>query len=166
MTGRRAAWPAALAVAALATAAALTLVALRGPEPPRTLDDRVHAVAETLRCPVCQNLSVADSPAPLARQMRETIERRLRAGRSPEEIRAGFVAAYGEWILQAPRPRGLNLVAWIAPAALFVAGAVLALVAVRRWTERRPRSAPPLPLTPEDRRLLERELARFPEEPE
>ena len=155
-----------LGVTVLAAAAALATAALRGPEPPRTLDQRVHAIAETLRCPVCQNLSVADSPSPLARQMRQTIERQLRAGRSPDDVRAGFVDAYGEWILQAPPARGINLMAWLAPAVLFVVGLILLGVAVRRWTASPPPTEPAAALPVEDRRLLDRELARVPEEPE
>lgn len=155
-----------LAATVLAAAAALSTAALRGPEPSRTLDQRVHAIAETLRCPVCQNLSVADSPAPLARQMRQTIERQLRAGRSADDIRAGFVDAYGEWILQAPPARGINLMAWLAPAVLFLAGLILLGVAVRRWTASPPSTEPAAVLPLEDRRLLDRELARVPEEPE
>ena len=155
-----------LAATVLAAAAALATAALRGPERSRTLDQRVHAIAETLRCPVCQNLSVADSPSPLARQMRQTIERQLRAGRSPDDIRAGFVNAYGEWILQAPPARGINLMAWLAPAVLFVVGLILLGVAVRRWTASPPPTEPAAALPVEDRRLLDRELARVPEEPE
>lgn len=164
--GGRPAGPAVLAATVLAAAVAVAIVAARGPEAPRTLDERVHAIAETLRCPVCQNLSVADSPAPLARQMRETIERQLRAGRSPEEIRAGFVAAYGEWILQAPPARGINLLAWVGPAALFLVGAIVIAVTVRRWTAGARRARRPPALPEDDRRLLQRELAKVREEPE
>jgi cytochrome c-type biogenesis protein CcmH len=110
--------------------------------------------------------------------MRATIGRELRAGRTPEQIRARFVDAYGEWILLAPPRRGLNLVAWIAPAVLLGAGLVMAGVAVRRWTTRRvdpggPRGVVAAPRTgvaagvvsPDDRRMLERALSALPEEP-
>jgi cytochrome c-type biogenesis protein CcmH len=94
-----------------AAVVALAVAALRGPDRPATLDARVEAVASTLRCPVCQNLSVADSPSGLAGEMRRTIEERLRAGDGPAEIRADFAAAYGPWILQAPPKEGIILVA-------------------------------------------------------
>ena len=80
-----------LAAALLAAAAVAGFVAARGPTPPTTLQDRVRAVASTLRCPICQDLSVADSPSGLAQQMRATIAQDLQAGMSPERIRAGFL---------------------------------------------------------------------------
>ena len=174
---RRSVHAAVLAGALLVSGVALGFVAARGPEPPRSLPERIRAVASTLRCPVCQNLSVADSPSPLAREMRATIGRELRAGRTPEQIRARFVDAYGEWILLAPPRRGLNLVAWIAPGVLLIAGLVAAVVAVRRWTGRRvesgeprgPVAAPrtgvaPDVVSPDDRRMLEHALSALPEE--
>ena len=177
-TPRRSVHAAVLAAALLVSGVALGFVAARGPEPPRSLPEQVRAVASTLRCPVCQNLSVADSPSPLAREMRATIGRELRAGRTPEQIRARFVDAYGEWILLAPPRRGLNLVAWIAPAVLLGLGLVTAGVALRRWTTRRadpgeaggvvaaPRTGVAADVvSPDDRRMLEHALSALPEEP-
>lgn len=162
-----------LAAALLAAAGGLAVAAARGPQGPGTMEERVHAVAETLRCPVCQNLSVADSPSTLAGEMRRTIRGQLEAGRSPQEIRQGFVEAYGEWVLQSPPKRGINVVAWAAPAALFLTGLIVAGVAVRRWTgagmradgERRAGAAA-ASLSTDDRRLLERALAASPEDVE
>jgi cytochrome c-type biogenesis protein CcmH len=154
-----------LAAALLAAGSALAVAALRGPDRPETLQERVDAVASTLRCPVCQNLSVADSPSRLASEMRREIGQDLQAGRSPEEIRARFAAAYGEWILQAPPKEGINLVAWLAPALLLAGGALAAFSAVRGWTARGRRDALErgAPLSPGDRAMLRRALAE--EEP-
>lgn len=169
----------ALVAAILIAGAALAFVALRGPGGPASLQERVHAVAAGLRCPVCQNLSVADSPSALAREMRGTIERRLRAGETPARIRASFVAAYGDWILLDPPARGINLIAWLGPAALLVAGVALSVVAVRRWTRTSsggetppeagsgPGGAPaPSVLSDSDRRRLAAALAESEADPE
>lgn len=163
MTGRRA--TVILVAAAMAAVVALAIAALRGPQRPASVDERADAVASTLRCPVCQNLSVADSPSGLAGEMRRTIERRLRSGESPARIRAQFVEAYGEWILQAPEKEGISLVAWLAPPVALLGGAAFATVAIRGW--RRRRGPPPVPseegLSAHDRALLDRAMAE--EEP-
>ncbi|MGH2658305.1 MAG: cytochrome c-type biogenesis protein [Actinomycetota bacterium] len=133
-------------------------VAAREPASPATLQERVRQVASTLRCPVCQELSVADSPSGLAAQMRATIAGKLRAGEKPEEIRASFVRAYGDWILLSPPSKGLGVVAWVAPVAALLAGALGAGLVIRRW--RAERGGPePLGVAPEERRALEEALA-------
>ena len=154
-------WPSiALAAILLTAGIALLAVAIRGPEPPSSLDQRVEAVAATLRCPVCQNLSVADSPSRLAAEMRRQIGRELRAGLTPDQIRARFAAAYGEWILQSPPKEGVGLVAWVAPALLLVAGLAVAGLAVRGWAGRTPNGRrSPAELSPSDRALLRRALS-------
>ncbi|TMK78048.1 MAG: hypothetical protein E6G47_10260 [Actinobacteria bacterium] len=138
-----------IAVALIGAAAAIAVAAARGPSPPGTLEGRVRGIASTLRCPVCQDLSVADSPSALATQMRASIAQQLQAGRTPDEIRTGFVAAYG----------GLTLVAWLIPFGLALAGLLLAVGAIRRWNRgSATSSAKPVSLAPEDRRLLDRAL--------
>jgi cytochrome c-type biogenesis protein CcmH len=166
-SGRKLPWSAsALAGVLLVAAGALAVVALRGPSTPRTMTDRVRAVASALRCPVCQNLSVADSPSRLAQQMRATIAQELGAGRTAEQIRSEFSASYGEWILLAPPKRGIALIAWLAPLFLVVGALGVGVIAVRRWTAGRTDGSErgtvdaerTSSLTTADRRLLERSL--------
>jgi cytochrome c-type biogenesis protein CcmH len=87
-----------------------------------SIEQRTQEIAAGLRCPVCQNLSVADSPSGLAAEMRSSIEQRLRAGETPEQIRAFFVQRYGEWVLLEPPRRGFDLVPWLVPIAALALG--------------------------------------------
>ena len=104
-------------------------------------DEQVRQIAAELRCPVCQGLSIADSPSRMADQMRDLIRERLEAGESPEAVKAYFVARYGEWILLAPTREGFNLVVWILPFLGLGGGAAGLYVILRRW-KRRPTAAP------------------------
>lgn len=101
--------------------AGIPLPAAGGP----SLDEQVRAVASRLRCPVCQNESVADSPSALAAQMRELIRARLAQGEPPEAIVDYFVSRYGEWILLEPPRRGWGWALWLAPGLLLVGGLLL-----------------------------------------
>ena len=126
----------AVLVAAVAVVGLAVLFASGGSDRPASIDDRVHEIGAGLRCPVCLNLSVADSPSPLAGEMRAEIETQLRSGRSPEQVRAFFVDRYGEWILLAPTRRGLNLLPWAIPIVGLLAGTALWIGFVRRRTPR------------------------------
>lgn len=108
----------------------------------RELEVRMLEIASGLRCPVCQNLSVAESSSELAQEMRALILDELRAGKSPEEIRAYFVSKYGQWILLSPTARGFGLLVWVLPGLGAVAGLGGAAFALRRWARRGSRFAP------------------------
>lgn len=94
--------------------------------------DRVDAIASRLRCPVCQSVSVAESPSDQARDMREIIVQQVAEGRSDEEIVAFFVERYGEWIVLAPPLRGGTLALWLLPPAAVLIGVIMALGRRRR----------------------------------
>lgn len=99
---------------------------------PGTPEAVARAVAKDLRCPTCQGLSIADSPAPMAAGMRKIVEERAASGQSPEQIRDYFVARYSEWILLSPPRRGISLLVWVLPGAALLTGGLLALAMARR----------------------------------
>jgi cytochrome c-type biogenesis protein CcmH len=98
------------------------------------LEATTTALASELRCPVCQGNSIQDSPSELAQQMRDLIRDQLRAGKTPDEVRAYFVAKYGEWILLSPKAEGFNMVVYLIPLLVIVGGGAVVWRAVRRWT--------------------------------
>src|SRR5205807_8290223 len=90
--------------------------------------DRITA---ELRCPVCQGLSVKDSPSETARQMRDLVAERVREGKTDAEIEAEFRTAYGDWVLLSPPIASWSGLVWLAPLAAVAAGVVLATGRVR-----------------------------------
>jgi cytochrome c-type biogenesis protein CcmH len=164
----RARLPVALVLlAVLAGTVALAVVAVRDHDAKLSRTQQVQQIAAGLHCPICKDLSVADSPAPLARQMREQIAEKLAAGESAEQIRADFVAAYGDSVLMSPPHHGLSAAVYALPAIVVTAGLVVTVLLVRRWV-RRPEAAPApgddVPLTASDRRAVQKAVARLREE--
>ena len=92
------------------------------------LEARVARVAEELRCLVCQNQTIADSNAELAKDLRREVREMLAQGKSANEVREFMVARYGDFILYRPPLRTSTILLWIGPFALLI----LALWAYRR----------------------------------
>ncbi len=103
---------------------------------PADVDERVREIASELRCVVCQNLSVADSPSDLAKEMRNLVRELVQQGKSREEIQAFFVSRYGEFVLLSPPKQGFNLLVWVLPFLAILAGAGGVYLVARRWTQR------------------------------
>lgn len=120
-----------LALAALVVAAWLAIL-FAAPQQP-TLDQRVYNVAAQLKCPVCQNESVADSSAAIAQQMRQVIRQDLQKGMTEQQILQYFAAHYGNTILLTPPQQGFNLLAWLIPVAIFLLGLGLVSYVLRDW---------------------------------
>ena len=99
------------------------------------LEDRTREVATELRCVVCQNLSVADSPSEMAQQMRAIVREQLQAGKTPEQIKEFFVSKYGEWVLLKPKTTGFSALLWILPYVALLFGITIALWFIRRWSK-------------------------------
>lgn len=102
------------------------------------LEAKVREVSAQLRCPVCQGLSLQDSPSELAQEMRDVVRDRLASGETPEQVKAYFVSKYGEWILLQPTASGFNLLVYVLPVLALLGGVALIVVMVRRWTSGAP----------------------------
>ena len=102
------------------------------------IDVRTREIAKDLRCPICQNLSVADSDTDLAVEMRSIIRTKLEQGESEEQIRQYFVQRYGEEVLLEPSNRGFTSLIWWQPVLLLMLGLVLVGAALTRWTRAKP----------------------------
>jgi cytochrome c-type biogenesis protein CcmH len=139
----------------LGIALALVLAAGAAAQARRVAEQQVQDVAAQLRCVVCQNLSVADSPSEMASQMRTIVRERLEAGEAPEQVVQYFVERYGEWILLSPRRHGFNLLVWVMPAVAVAVGFTLVGLVLVRWTRRGAAAGPGAP-TPVDAAMRER----------
>ncbi|MCO5099949.1 MAG: cytochrome c-type biogenesis protein CcmH [Burkholderiaceae bacterium] len=87
--------------------------------------ERFHALAEELRCLVCQNQTLADSDAALAADLRREVEELMLAGRSDDEIKAHLVQRYGDFVLYRPPLQRNTWMLWTGPFALLLVGGVV-----------------------------------------
>ena len=100
--------------------------------PDPALETRARALSADLRCMVCQNESIDESHAPLARDLRQLVRERLVAGDSDSAIKQSLRARYGDFILLKPPVEGSTLLLWGTPALVLVLGAAGAVWAFRR----------------------------------
>jgi cytochrome c-type biogenesis protein CcmH len=96
------------------------------------LEARARALSKELRCMVCQNQSIDDSDAPLARDLRILVRERLQAGDGDRQVIDFLVARYGEFVLLKPRLAWHTALLWLGPAAALLGGAFALLIAARR----------------------------------
>ncbi len=127
---------------------------------PETLDDpvleaRARAIGKELRCLVCQNQSIDDSNADLAKDLRRIVRERLVAGDSDAVVKDFMVARYGDFVLLKPPFKSTTYVLWLGPAVILLLGGASAVVYVRRQA-RQPQ--PAAPLTADERKRLKRLL--------
>lgn len=93
---------------------------------------RYHSLIGELRCTVCQNEALASSDAPLAADLRQSVYRQIRAGRSDGEIRQFMRDRYGDFVLYNPPMAGHTLLLWGGPPLLLVIGMIASFFIIRR----------------------------------
>jgi cytochrome c-type biogenesis protein CcmH len=144
----------------------LLLLVLSGPaaavQPDEILSDpaleaRARALSRELRCMVCQNQSIDDSDAPLARDLRLIVRERLKAGDTDAQILELLTSRYGEFVLLRPRFAWHNALLWFAPLIVLALGALGLVLALRRRQTSAPES---VPLSPEEERRLREVINR------
>ena len=102
------------------------------------LENRARAISKQLRCLVCQNQSIDDSDAPLARDLRIVVRERLTAGASDDEVVRFVAERYGDFVLLSPPFKAKTYALWLGPAAILLIG----IVAVAMFLRRRRAAAP------------------------
>jgi cytochrome c-type biogenesis protein CcmH len=139
---RRVSWPAiAIWGVVVVTPAAVAQEPAPAPQEGQTvevveetaIDRQVREIASQLRCPVCQGLSLQDSPSELAQEMRDVIRTRLESGETVDQVLAYFEQGYGEWILMEPKAEGFNLAVYLLPVLAVLGGGAFLFIAGRRW---------------------------------
>lgn len=110
-----------------------------------TLEARAREIGQELRCLVCQNQSIDDSDADLARDLRRIVRERLTAGDSDDQVLAFVTARYGDYVLLRPPLRAGTLVLWFGPVVVLLAA--IAGIMLRR---RRRVAAEVAPLSAEE----------------
>ncbi|OSZ72204.1 cytochrome C biogenesis protein CcmH [Sphingomonas sp. IBVSS1] len=115
-------------------------------------EQRARTISKDLRCVVCQNQSIDDSDAPLARDLRLLVREQIAKGKSDAEVRDYVVARYGNFVLLKPPVEGDTLLLWAGPFAVLILGGL----GVALWQRRKPATATDAPLSDAERAELDR----------
>lgn len=113
---------------------------------------RARTLMSELRCLVCQNQSIAESDADLARDLRLVVREQVASGKSNDEIKAYLVARYGDWILLKPPFRLVTWLLWFAPLLVLAGGGMII------WRRVRRPFAPPAALSAEEQHTVDEAL--------
>ena len=145
-----------------ALAITLILIALGVPvikaQPPDDvqLEQRMQALTQQLRCLVCRNETLADSPADVAEDLRRQIRDQMKAGKSDQEIIAFLHERYGDFVLYKPPVKSTTYLLWFGPFVLLIGGTFL----LYRYVGQRRRMISDKPLTEEERKRAQELLKR------
>jgi cytochrome c-type biogenesis protein CcmH len=130
------------------------------PDPAK--EARARDLSRELRCMVCQNQSIDDSDAPLARDLRLLVRERIAAGDSDSQVMDFLVARYGEFVLLKPRLKSHTLLLWLLPPLALVGGGLALWMHGRRRTKAAPEGEPQVKLTADEEARLARLIAAEP----
>jgi cytochrome c-type biogenesis protein CcmH len=122
--------------------------------PNERLEARARALSAELRCLVCQNQSIDDSNAPLARDLRLLVRERLQAGETDRQVLDFIVARYGDFVLLRPPLGASTLLLWLTPLAALAAAALIVWTAARRRRGEPRTATAEATLTPEEEARL------------
>ncbi len=114
-------------------------------------ESRARALSRELRCMVCQNQSIDDSDAPLARDLRLLVRERIASGDTDNQVLDFLVARYGQFVLLKPRFERQTVLLWLLPPLLLIGGGVALWLQVRRRGRLTPDSVSRLPAEEEAR---------------
>jgi cytochrome c-type biogenesis protein CcmH len=131
-----------LAASLLVNGAALA----QEPDPATITDDQVNTIAKQLYCPVCENIPLDVCGTQACAQWRELIRLKLSQGQSESEIKAYFVAQYGDRVLAAPPARGLNWLLYVIPPLAILGGVYILYRAYKTWKQPAPQVTQPEPV--------------------
>jgi cytochrome c-type biogenesis protein CcmH len=131
-------WSVRFLLVVLALFSAMPLYAVQVDEilPDAKLEARARAISHDLRCMVCQNQSIDDSEAPLARDLRLLVRERLKVGDSDTQVIDYMVARYGEFVLLRPRMSWHTAILWAAPLGILIIGLFAIVFSVLRRSAR------------------------------
>ncbi len=125
-------------------------------------EQRARALSQQLRCMVCQNQSIDDSDAPLARDLRLLVRERIAAGYSDQQVIDFLVARYGEFVLLKPRLEGHTLLLWLLTPAVLIGGGAGLFLYYRRRSRGAGQDDALFQLSPDEEARLEKLIADKP----
>jgi len=122
--------------------------------PDPQMEARARTIGKDLRCPVCQNQSIDDSDADLARDLRLLVRKRLVAGDNDSQVKQYIVDRYGDYVLLDPPFKTVTLVLWLGPAALLLAALAAGWSFLRRRKEATTAEPAPAALSEDEKRRV------------
>ncbi|GAC1435539.1 MAG: cytochrome c-type biogenesis protein CcmH [Thermoanaerobaculia bacterium] len=105
---------------------------LNGPQ----LEAQTARVASLLRCPVCQGMSIADSPSEMAVNMKRQVHELLARGYTEDQILESFEHSYGQFVLLKPKFQGMNALVWMLPIVILAVGVVIVISKMKKLEHR------------------------------